>query len=90
MAQVGEHDTRLWRLVRHYVDEARPYGDYTGVQAIGIDGTGRKGRNCITVVADQAERNVVRVVPGARTRIPSNGSRRISWTATATQTGWVW
>ena len=29
-----------------------------------IDGTGRKGRNCITVVADQAERNVVRVVPG--------------------------
>lgn len=64
VAQVGEHDTRLWRLVRHYVDEARPYGDYTGVQAIGIDGTGRKGRNCITVVADQAERNVVRVVPG--------------------------
>ena len=64
MAQVGEHAPRLWRLVRHYVDEARPYGDYTGVQAIGIDGTGRKGRNCITVVADQAERNVVRVVPG--------------------------
>lgn len=24
----------------------------------------RKGRNCITVVADQAERNMVRVVPG--------------------------
>ena len=64
VAQVGEHVTRLWRLVRHYVDEARPYGDYTGVQAIGIDGTGRKGRNCITVVADQAERNMVRVVPG--------------------------
>ena len=42
VAQVGEHDTRLWRLVRHYVDEARPYGDYTGVQAIGIDGTAAK------------------------------------------------
>ena len=21
--QVGEHDTRLWRFIRHYVDEAR-------------------------------------------------------------------
>ncbi|WP_336623700.1 hypothetical protein [Bifidobacterium longum] len=21
-AQVGEHDTRLWRFIRHYVDEA--------------------------------------------------------------------
>lgn len=31
---------------------------------LGIDGTGIKGRNCITVVADLAERNVVCVVPG--------------------------
>ena len=23
--QVGEHDTRLWRFIRHYVDEARLY-----------------------------------------------------------------
>ena len=30
-AQVGEHDTRLWRFIRHYVDEARLYEDYTGV-----------------------------------------------------------
>ena len=37
--QVGEHDTRLWRLIRHYVDEAMPYGDYTGVEAISIDET---------------------------------------------------
>ena len=35
--QVGEHDTRLWRFIRHYVDEARLYEDYTGVEAIGID-----------------------------------------------------
>lgn len=34
--QVGEHDTRLWRFIRHYVDEARLYEDYTGVEAIGI------------------------------------------------------
>ena len=37
--QVGGHDTRLWRFIRHYVDEARLYEDYMGVKAIGIDGT---------------------------------------------------
>lgn len=62
--QVGEHDTGSWRFIRHYVDQARLYGDYTGVEAIGIDGTSRKGHRYITVVADPAERNVIRVVPG--------------------------
>lgn len=62
--QVGEHDTRLWRFIRHYVDEARRYKDYTGVEAIGIDETSRRGHRYITVVADLVERNVVCVVPG--------------------------
>lgn len=62
--QVGEHDTGPWRFIRRYVDEARPCGGYTGVEAIGVDGTGRRGRRCITVVADPAERNVICVVPG--------------------------
>ena len=63
-AQVGEHDTRLWRFIRHYVDEAGLYEDYTGVEAIGIDETSRKGHRYITVVADLTGRNVVCVVPG--------------------------
>lgn len=63
-AQVGEHDTRLWRFIRHYVDAARLYEDYTGVEAIGIDETSRKGHRYITVVADLTEHNVVCVVPG--------------------------
>lgn len=62
--QVGEHDTRLWRFIRHYVDEARLYEDHTGVEAIGIDETSRKGHRYITVVADLVERNVICVVPG--------------------------
>ena len=62
--QVGEHDTRLWRFIRHYVDEARLYEDYTDVEAIGIDETSRGGHNYITVAADLVERNVVCVVPG--------------------------
>lgn len=34
--QVGEHDTRLWRFITHYVREARLYEGHTGVEAIGI------------------------------------------------------
>ena len=62
--QVDETDTRLWRSVARYVGEARDLEDYTGVEAIGIDGTGRKGRHCITVVADLVERDVINVTAG--------------------------
>lgn len=34
-------DTRLWRSVAHCVDEARRLEDYMGVEAVGVDGTGR-------------------------------------------------
>lgn len=61
--QVGEHDTRLWRFITHYVREARLYEDHAGVEAIGIDETSRRGHNCITVVADLVERNVINVTP---------------------------
>ena len=62
--RVGEHDTRPWRFIRHYVQEARPYEDCTGVETIGIDETSRRGHRCITVVADLTERNVTNVTPG--------------------------
>lgn len=55
--RVGELDTGSWRFIGHDVDRARLYEDYTGVGAIGIDGTSRKGHRYITVVADLAERN---------------------------------
>ena len=35
--QLDETDTRLWRFIAHYVDEARRLEDYMGVEAIGID-----------------------------------------------------
>ena len=62
--QVGETDTRLWRFISHYVDEARKLEDYTGVEAIGIDETSRKGHNYITVVADLVEHDVINVTSG--------------------------
>ena len=36
--QLDETDTRLWRFISHYVDEARGLEDHTGVEAIGVDG----------------------------------------------------
>ena len=30
--RVGEHDTRLRRLIRHYADETRPYEDLSFVK----------------------------------------------------------
>ena len=34
---VGEHDTRLWRLVDHHVGEARQRADMSQVKAIAVD-----------------------------------------------------
>ena len=64
--QLDETDTRLWRFIAHYVDEARRLEDYMGVEAIGIDETSRRGRNYITVVADLVEHDVINVTPGFR------------------------
>lgn len=47
--QTGEHDTRLWRLLRAYVDEALRGQDFSGVDALGVDEYSHEGQNYITV-----------------------------------------
>ena len=49
---VYEHDTLIWRILKHYVDTARKQSDFSGVTAIGFDETSTKGQEFITVVAD--------------------------------------
>lgn len=52
-ALVSEHDTRLWRVVRHYVAAAHGRQDWGGVQAVCIDETAtRKGHRYATVVVE--------------------------------------
>lgn len=52
-ALVGEHDTRLWRVVRHYVGQAHAAQDWSGVRAVAIDETAtRKGQRYATVVVE--------------------------------------
>ena len=38
---VGEYDTRLWRLLHHYVDSAREQVDMSATVRVGMDETSR-------------------------------------------------
>ena len=61
---VGEHDTRLWRILRYYTNEARDRADYSDVTKIGIDETSVSGHNYITIGADLDRRRVISITEG--------------------------
>lgn len=50
---MAEHETRLWRVVRHYVGQAHAGQDWSEVQAVAVDDTAtRKGHCYATVVVE--------------------------------------
>lgn len=50
---VGEHDTRIWRVLHHYVEGARAQVDVSEVRQVGIDETSSKrGHNYISLFVD--------------------------------------
>lgn len=52
-AWVNEHDTRLWRVLHHYVDTARADADYSEVTQVGVDETSsRRGHNYVSLFVD--------------------------------------
>ena len=62
---VGEHDTRIWRILHHYVERSRSDQDYSRVTKIGLDETSSKrGHNYITVFVDMDRSKVLFAVPG--------------------------
>ena len=62
---IGEHDTRIWRVIQHYVEEARTREDFSKVKKVGIDETSSKrGHNYITVFVDFDRRRVIFASPG--------------------------
>ena len=64
---VGEHDTKLWRVVHHYVDEAVDQQDLSEMRELGIDDTSfRRGQSYVSVFADlgACERRAVFVADG--------------------------
>ena len=50
---LGEQDTRLWRVLQHYVSQARESEDFSGVSKVGVDETShRKGHAYISLFVD--------------------------------------
>lgn len=50
---VREHDTRIWRVIEHYVEGARAEADYSEVTSIGIDETSaRRGQDYVSLFMD--------------------------------------
>ena len=62
---VGEHDTTLWPILHHYVNEAREREDYSSVKQVGFDETSRKrGHEYVSIFMDLEERKVISVTEG--------------------------
>ncbi len=62
---VGEHDTRLWRVLHHYVDEGRDRADHSTATRIAFDETSaRRGHDYVTLFADLDTRRVLFVADG--------------------------
>jgi len=52
-AFVGEHDTRIWRILHHYVDKGRNQVDHSMVKNVGVDETSsKKGHNYVSLFVD--------------------------------------
>lgn len=57
---IGEHDTRIWRVLHHYVEEAREEADFSEVERVGMDETAsRRGHNYITLFYDLDEKRLL-------------------------------
>lgn len=62
---IGEHDTRVWRVIQHYVDKAVDEKDLSEVRQIAIDETSaRRGHDYVTLFADAVRRRVIHVADG--------------------------
>lgn len=61
----GEYDTRIMRVVEHYVTKARESVDMSGVRTTGIDETScAKGHTYVTTIADLDEDRILYATPG--------------------------
>lgn len=62
---ISEHDTRIWRVVHHYVNRALAAEDLSTVARVAVDETSfRRGQDYISVFADLDQARVVFATPG--------------------------
>ena len=59
-ALLGEHDTRIWRVIDHYVQSARAQVDHSAVRRVGMDETSaRRGQDYVTFFFDMDQRRLL-------------------------------
>jgi transposase len=67
---VGEHDTRIWRIVHHYVDAARAREDFSDVERVGVDETSfRRGQSYVSMFADLDEGRAIFATEGREANV---------------------
>jgi len=60
-----EHDTRIWRVLRYYVERARCKENFSGVSQVGMDETSwRKRHQYVTVFVNLEDSRTLYVTPG--------------------------
>ena len=75
---VKEHDTRLWRVLNHYVHESRQESDFSAVTQVGVDETSSKrGHNYVSLFVDMKSR---------RSCLPPRGRMHRPWS----DSGSIW
>ncbi len=63
---VAEHDTRIWRVLEHYVEAAREELDFSEVRRVGVDETSaRRGHDYVSLFMD-LDRGRVMFATGGR------------------------
>ena len=73
---LGEHDTRIWRVIHRYVGEARSKEDFSDVVKIGLDETScKKGHRYITLVVDIKNSKVIFACTGKDSSTITNFSK---------------
>jgi len=62
---VGEHDTRIWRILEYYVEKEVAATDLSEVTKVGVDETAaRRGHNYVTIAVDLDEKKAIFVTEG--------------------------
>ncbi len=62
---LGEHDTRVWRVIHHYVEQARTQQDCSAVRQVGMDETAsRRGHQYVSLFVDLERAHVLFATEG--------------------------
>jgi len=62
---LGEHDTRLWRVIHHHVEQARDQQDCSAIRHVGMDETSsRKGHKYVSLFVELEKSQVLFATEG--------------------------